>query len=173
MHESLVGVQSCGGTLVCVCQMAGGAQGEQEGGTGTWRGMLKKGDEGQGEDHTKPQKGHAVNLLDVPVPVARKLSAREQRDCEVIERLIKSYFLIVRKNIQDSVPKAVMHFLVNHLKDSLQSELVGQLYKPALLENLLTESEDMAQRRNEAADMLKALQKASHVIAEIRETHMW
>lgn len=35
------------------------------------------------------------------MPVARKLSAREQRDCEVIERLIKSYFLIVRKNIQD------------------------------------------------------------------------
>ncbi|KAL0155089.1 hypothetical protein M9458_049352, partial [Cirrhinus mrigala] len=90
-----------------------------------------------------------------PVPVARKLSAREQRDCEVIERLIKSYFLIVRKNIQDSVPKAVMHFLVNHVKDSLQSELVGQLYKPALLDDLLTESEDMAQRRNEAADMLK------------------
>lgn len=39
--------------------------------------------------------------LTQPVPVARKLSAREQRDCEVIERLIKSYFLIVRKNIQD------------------------------------------------------------------------
>uniref|UniRef100_A0A8C1EFV6 Dynamin-1-like protein n=1 Tax=Cyprinus carpio carpio TaxID=630221 RepID=A0A8C1EFV6_CYPCA len=146
------------GPMVCRGKMSGGAQGEQEGGTGTWRGMLKKGEEGQGEDKMKaqsPQKGHAVNLLDVRVPVARKLSAREQRDCEVIERLIKSYFLIVRKNIQDSVPKAVMHFLVNHVKDSLQSELVGQLYKPALLEDLLTESEDMAQRRNEAADMLK------------------
>ncbi|KAI4899701.1 hypothetical protein NFI96_001078 [Prochilodus magdalenae] len=141
-----------------------GAQGDQEAGTGNWRGMLKKGEEGQADDKSKlqgplpasPQKGHAVNLLDVPVPVARKLSAREQRDCEVIERLIKSYFLIVRKNIQDSVPKAVMHFLVNHVKDSLQSELVGQLYKSALLDDLLTESEDMAQRRNEAADMLKA-----------------
>ncbi|XP_051978806.1 dynamin-1-like protein isoform X1 [Xyrauchen texanus] len=162
-------------------KMSGGAQGEQEGGTGTWRGMLKKGEDGQGDDKSKlhssipasPQKGHAVNLLDVPVPVARKLSAREQRDCEVIERLIKSYFLIVRKNIQDSVPKAVMHFLVNHVKDSLQSELVGQLYKPAVLNDLLTESEDMAQHRNEAADMLKALQKASQVIAEIRETHLW
>lgn len=54
-----------------------------------------------------------------------------------------------------SVPKAVMHFLVNHVKDILQSELVGQLYKTALLNDLLTESEDMAQRRNEAADMLK------------------
>lgn len=160
---------------------AASSQGEQEAGTGNWRGMLKKGEEGLPDDKLKqqgplpasPQKGHAVNLLDVPVPVARKLSAREQRDCEVIERLIKSYFLIVRKNIQDSVPKAVMHFLVNHVKDSLQSELVGQLYKSALLDDLLTESEDMAQRRNEAADMLKALQKASQVIAEIRETHLW
>lgn len=147
-----------------------------DGGTGNWRGMLKKGDEGisaQGSFLASPQRGHAVNLLDVPVPVSRKLSAREQRDCEVIERLIKSYFLIVRKNIQDSVPKAVMHFLVNHTKDCLQSELVGQLYKTALLNDLLTESEDMAQRRSEAADMLKALQKASQVIAEVRETHMW
>ncbi|KAM4784048.1 dynamin-1-like protein isoform X3 [Corvus cornix cornix] len=155
----------------------------QESGTGNWRGMLKpsKAEEVSAEEKSKPaaalpaspQKGHAVNLLDVPVPVARKLSAREQRDCEVIERLIKSYFLIVRKNIQDSVPKAVMHFLVNHVKDTLQSELVGQLYKSLLLDDLLTESEDMAQRRKEAADMLKALQRASQIIAEIRETHLW
>ncbi|XP_029908839.1 dynamin-1-like protein isoform X2 [Myripristis murdjan] len=159
-----------------------GALSEQvDGGTGHWRGMLKKGEDGIPTDRAmsqppapaSPQKGHAVNLLDVPVPVSRKLSAREQRDCEVIERLIKSYFLIVRKNIQDSVPKAVMHFLVNHVKDCLQSELVGQLYKTGLLNDLLTESEDMAQRRNEAADMLMALQKASQVIAEIRETHLW
>uniref|UniRef100_A0A8D0AGW1 Dynamin-1-like protein n=1 Tax=Sander lucioperca TaxID=283035 RepID=A0A8D0AGW1_SANLU len=150
---------------------ATGPQGEQDG-TGNWRGMLKKGEEAPGSGPGSPLKG-VVNLLDVPVPVARKLSSREQRDCEVIERLIKSYFLIVRKNIQDSVPKAVMHFLVNHVKDSLQSELVGQLYKSGLLNDLLTESEDMAQRRKEAADMLQALQKASQVIAEIRETHMW
>ncbi|XP_036092557.1 dynamin-1-like protein isoform X7 [Rousettus aegyptiacus] len=163
----------------------GGGVGDavQEPTTGNWRGMLKtsKAEELLAEEKSKPipimpaspQKGHAVNLLDVPVPVARKLSAREQRDCEVIERLIKSYFLIVRKNIQDSVPKAVMHFLVNHVKDTLQSELVGQLYKASLLDDLLTESEDMAQRRKEAADMLKALQGAGQIIAEIRETHLW
>uniref|UniRef100_A0A4W3J0T0 Dynamin-1-like protein n=1 Tax=Callorhinchus milii TaxID=7868 RepID=A0A4W3J0T0_CALMI len=168
-------------------QVSGGAaqgqDGSQDGGTGNWRGMLKtsasKSDEGSSEDRPKqsapssPQRGPSVNFLDVRVPISRKLSAREQRDCEVIERLIKSYFLIVRKNIQDSVPKAVMHFLVNHVKDNLQSELVGQLYKSMLLEDLLTESEDMAQRRKEAADMLKALQRASQVIAEVRETHLW
>ncbi|XP_014329034.1 dynamin-1-like protein isoform X1 [Xiphophorus maculatus] len=169
-------------TKAAAGSLQSGSVSEQgDGGTGNWRGMFKKGEEGLPADRMtpqplpsiSPQRGHAVNLLDVPVPVSRKLSAREQRDCEVIERLIKSYFLIVRKNIQDSVPKAVMHFLVNHVKDCLQSELVGQLYKTTLLNDLLTESEDMAQRRNEAADMLKALQKASQVIAEIRETHMW
>ncbi|XP_076127301.1 dynamin-1-like protein isoform X3 [Alosa pseudoharengus] len=104
----------------------------------------------------------AVNLLDTSddcvsqaVPITRKLTAREQRDCEVIQRLIKCYFLIVRKNIQDSVPKTVMHFLVNHVKERLQSELVGQLYKLPLLQNLLIESQDTAQQRTEVAQMLE------------------
>lgn len=72
-----------------------------------------------------------------------------------LERLIKSYFYIVRKSIQDTVPKAVMHFLVNFVKDNLQSELVTHLYKADNADTLLDESEHIAQRRKEAADMLK------------------
>lgn len=71
------------------------------------------------------------------------------------ERLIKSYFYIVRKSIQDSVPKAIMHFLVNYVKDNLQSELVTHLYKSEKAETLLNESDHIAVRRKEAADMLK------------------
>ncbi|KAI1305914.1 Dynamin-1-like protein [Halotydeus destructor] len=117
-----------------------------------------------------------VNLLpEVPYSSAltRKLTPREQRDCEVIERLIKSYFLIIRKSIQDTVPKAIMHFLVNFVKDNLQSELVSHLYKHDQFDDLLSESDHIAVRRREASEMLKALQKASLVIGEIRETHMW
>ncbi|XP_038054333.1 dynamin-1-like protein isoform X2 [Patiria miniata] len=121
------------------------------------------------------KKNHGLNLLpDVPdVPLNRKLSSREQRDVDVIKRLIMSYFLIVRKNIQDSVPKAIMHFLVNFVQDNLQSELVGKLYKQEAIETLLKESEHMSQRRKDAQEMLQALQKASHIISEIRETHVW
>lgn len=72
------------------------------------------------------------------------------------ERLIKSYFYIVRKSIQDTVPKAIMHFLVNFVKDNLQSELVTCLYKADNADQLLDESEHIAQRRKEAGDMLKA-----------------
>ena len=88
------------------------------------------------------------------------------------ERLIKSYFYIVRKSIQDSVPKAVMHFLVNYVKDNLQSQLVSSLYKQEEISSLLSESEHVGQRRKEAAEMLKALQKAGQIISEIRETHV-
>lgn len=54
-----------------------------------------------------------------------------------------------------SVPKTVMHFLVNFVKEHLQSELVGQLYKQALLQELLIESQDTAQQRTEVAQMLE------------------
>ena len=36
-----------------------------------------------------------------------------------------------------------------------------------------SESEHIGQRRKEAAEMLGALQKASQIISEIRETHVW
>ena len=82
------------------------------------------------EDGPKsPQKSKSVNLLSAgdSNQTSVPLSDKEQRDCKIIEKLIKSYFFIVRKSIQDSVPKAVMHFLVNHVQDNLQSELVSML----------------------------------------------
>ncbi|KIH68601.1 dynamin family protein [Ancylostoma duodenale] len=98
----------------------------------------------------------AVILPEVPEkPLARQLTRNEQKDCLIIERLIRKYFMIVRKNVQDSVPKAIMHFLVNYVRDNLQSELVRQLYKPDLLEDLLAETADMAQRRKETLETMK------------------
>ena len=48
-----------------------------------------------------------------------------------------------------------MHFLVNHVKDHLQSELVSHLYKQTEIDKLLDESEHIAARRREASDMLQ------------------
>lgn len=52
-----------------------------------------------------------------------------------------------------------MHFLVNYVKDNLQSELVTHLYKSDQVEALLVESEHIAVRRKETADMLKVYVK--------------
>ncbi|KAL1130182.1 hypothetical protein AAG570_013120 [Ranatra chinensis] len=111
-----------------------------------------------GNDSNTVQPKSAPNpVREGPFQTTRRLSEKEQRDCAVIERLIKSYFYIVRKSIQDSVPKAVMHFLVNYVKDNLQSELVTHLYKSDQAEELLSESEHISYRRKEASDMLKVI----------------
>lgn len=99
-----------------------------------------------------------------------KMCPKEKRECEVVERLIKTYFLIIRKNIQDSVPKAVMNFLVNNVKDSLNGYLVGELYKPDDIGTLLTESVLIAEQRSEFQTMLESYDKASKLLTEVRDS---
>lgn len=66
-----------------------------------------------------------------------------------------------------SVPKTVMHFLVNFVKEHLQSELVGQLYKQQLLQGLLIESQDTAQQRTEVAQMLEVKMADPFLFSEL------
>lgn len=48
---------------------------------------------------------------------------------EVTRLLVASYFDIVRANLQDLVPKAVMHFLVNTVQRGLQQHLIRTIYR--------------------------------------------
>lgn len=96
-----------------------------------------------------------------------QLSEREQLECELIRRLIKSYFDIVRQAIQDQVPKAVMHLLVNFSKESAQNRLVSELYKESLFDELLFEDENLAQERAKCKQMLDTYKEAAKVIGQV------
>ncbi|KAJ3519954.1 hypothetical protein NMY22_g12959 [Coprinellus aureogranulatus] len=50
------------------------------------------------------------------------LSMREEMETNLIRTLLHSYFNIVRQSIQDLVPKAIMHFLVNHTSQQMLNE---------------------------------------------------
>lgn len=52
--------------------------------------------------------------------------------------------------------------MVNFVKEHLQSELVGQLYKQLLLQELLIESQDTAQQRTEVAQMPEVILTSLH-----------
>jgi len=96
-------------------------------------------------------------------------SDREKMETDIIRSLLTSYFSIVRKNVCDSVPKSIMHFLVNKSKKSLQSELVRAMYKEELFGELLKENDEVAQKRKATQQMLRVLLKAQEALNDVKD----
>eukprot|EP00750_Incisomonas_marina_P009629 INCI16060.2.p1 GENE.INCI16060.2~~INCI16060.2.p1 ORF type:complete len:760 (+),score=150.27 INCI16060.2:426-2705(+) len=115
-----------------------------------------------------PQIPRAVRLRSTESAVP-DISDREKIEVEIIKSLVHSYYAIVRKNFVDLVPKAVMALLVNHAKDNVQSELVRNLYREELFDDLLRETDDITKRRRNAMEMQALLQRASEIINEVRD----
>lgn len=105
--------------------------------------------------------------------VSRKenLSDDERQELEIIRTLLESYFSIVRKRLQDMVPKAIIAFLVQRSKESLQSMLVSKLYKPNAVEKLMVEAEETTQRRKDMKAIEALLEQALSEVNEIRDVH--
>jgi vacuolar protein sorting-associated protein 1 len=83
---------------------------------------------------------------------------------DITELLINSYFNIVKREMIDMVPKAISLTLVTYSKNSLQNELLQELYKPEVLDELLKESEFVVNRRREVVSMVQALNKAEEYV---------
>ena len=92
----------------------------------------------------------------------------EMRDLAIIKTLIESYFKIVKKNIQDSVPKAIMGFLVNKAKAKIHTELVSNDYKEEKIYELMSEPGDIPEKRARCKDLLRSLERANSIINEVR-----
>ncbi|KAI0463536.1 hypothetical protein LJB42_002536 [Komagataella kurtzmanii] len=116
------------------------------------------------EAQTAIQRMDALNLHK---DTEAHLSEREQLECELIRRLIDSYFDIVREMIQDQIPKAVMCLLVNYTKECVQNRLVSKLYKESMFDELLFEDENLAQEREKCQKLLNTYKEASEIINEV------
>ncbi|CAD6886090.1 unnamed protein product [Tilletia caries] len=95
------------------------------------------------------------------------LSEREELETSLIRSLIASYFNIVRQSIQDLVPKAVMHLLVNFSRESVQNRLVAGLYKESLFDELLFEDEGLTSERKRVKALLDAYREAFGVLSSV------
>lgn len=82
------------------------------------------------------------------------------------ESLITSYFNIVRKTIQDLVPKSIMHLLVNFSKVNVQIRLVEGLFKEELFSELLQEDENLTSERQKCKTMLEVYRNAFEIMNE-------
>ncbi|KAK9677397.1 hypothetical protein RND81_11G140600 [Saponaria officinalis] len=85
----------------------------------------------------------------------------------VTKLLLKSYYDIVRKNVEDSIPKAIMHFLVNHTKRELHNVFIKKLYREDLFEEMLQEPNEVATKRKQTREKLRVLNQAFRVLDEL------
>ncbi|KAG8784211.1 Dynamin- GTPase protein [Serendipita sp. 397] len=95
------------------------------------------------------------------------LTTREEMETTLIRSLIKTYFGIVRQSIQDLVPKAIMHFMVNNTSQQVQNRLVSSLYKPEIFSELLHEDETLVAERERVKALLDAYKEAFKTLSEV------
>ncbi|KAL0918725.1 hypothetical protein M5K25_010749 [Dendrobium thyrsiflorum] len=94
-------------------------------------------------------------------------SERETLEITITKLLLKSYYDIVRNNVEDTVLKAIMHFLVNHAKRELHNVCIRKLYRENLFEEMLREPDDLTARRKKVRETLRVLQQAYRTLDEL------
>ena len=95
------------------------------------------------------------------------MTLREEMETNLIRSLIQSYFNIVRQTIQDLVPKAIMHLLVNNTSTQVQNRLVSSLYKPDMFNELLNEDETLVAERTRVKALLDAYKEAFKTLSDV------
>jgi len=92
---------------------------------------------------------------------------QDEMAIDLIQNLIATYFSIVRQTIQDLVPKAVMHLLIGHSRESVQNRLVASLYKENLFEDLLFEDEGLTAERQRIKALLDSYKEGFRVLSDV------
>ncbi|KAL9245617.1 hypothetical protein vseg_019246 [Gypsophila vaccaria] len=116
-------------------------------------------------EHSSP----VIHLREPPTILRSSETPSEQEATEIAatKLLLSSYFDIVRKIIEDSVPKAIMHLLVNHTKRELHNVLIQKLYRDNLFDEMLQEPGEVAAQRRHTQETLRVLRQALQTLDEL------
>eukprot|EP00766_Chilomastix_caulleryi_P002580 gnl/Chilomastix_caulleri/358.p1 GENE.gnl/Chilomastix_caulleri/358~~gnl/Chilomastix_caulleri/358.p1 ORF type:complete len:251 (+),score=105.54 gnl/Chilomastix_caulleri/358:433-1185(+) len=111
----------------------------------------------------------STGLLPEDIRVNGEWNDNERNICELIPRMLNRYYNIIRKKIQDTIPKCIMYFVVNRAQEQLQQELVARLYSGDYnkIAELLDEDPEIARRRESCFQLLKMLQKAEDTLKQV------
>ncbi|TKW03924.1 hypothetical protein SEVIR_7G075400v4 [Setaria viridis] len=107
-----------------------------------------------------------IQLKEPPITLKPSETEQDATEVAIVKLLIKSYYDIVRKSIEDAIPKAVMHFLVNHTKRDLHNFLIRKLYRENLLNELMRETDEVLIRRQRIQETLEVLEQAHRTLEE-------
>ncbi|XP_004291982.1 PREDICTED: dynamin-related protein 3A-like [Fragaria vesca subsp. vesca] len=136
---------------------------------GNWRSSGDSLDSRSIGEQNHSQSMPSVIQLREPPSVLRPVEVTEHKAVEIIvtKLLLRSYYDIVRKNIQDLVPKAIMHFLVNLTKRTLHRTFIQNLYRENLFEELLQEQDALVLKRKRNQELLRVLEQSVQTLEKV------
>ncbi|KGN43774.1 dynamin-related protein 3A isoform X2 [Cucumis sativus] len=119
--------------------------------------------------HGVEQSFAMIHLREPPAVLrpSESLTEQEAMEIAITKLLLRSYYDIVRKNIQDYIPKAIMNFLVVHAKRDLHNVFIKKLYRENLFEEMLQEPDEVAMKRKRTRETLRVLQQAFRTLDEL------
>ncbi|KAH0785467.1 Dynamin central region family protein [Histomonas meleagridis] len=81
--------------------------------------------------------------------------------------LVHRYYVVVRKEVMDSIPKAIFKYLLTDSVDELRLRLVERfVLNPDLVEDPI-----VREKRNKCVQLIEALKQAQSILAEVRKAH--
>lgn len=123
-----------------------------------WFSSAKNEEENKFEEIGK-EKNNLRNLLN------EEMTPKELEQILLIKILVDSYFRIVKLNISDSVPKAIMRNLVNKSRENLQRILTSRMYNnQEIYELILDEDPDVRLKRKNCLELRKSLASAHEIL---------
>ena len=92
---------------------------------------------------------------------------REKVECEILFRLLYSYFEIVKKNIADQVPKAISLKLINKVKEELCARLLQEIDSEDKVKQLSAVSDDVKQKFEKTKETLTLLHESQAILRDL------
>ncbi|KAJ6232088.1 vacuolar protein sorting-associated protein [Anaeramoeba flamelloides] len=113
------------------------------------------------------QQGNIKNTLTMPKNIKDfSIEKYEKQEIKLLQNLLMNYMKIVKIKLIDTIPKIIMFFLVNKLKDNLQNILIEKIYQPKKIDILLSESPEIERERKNCERKVHAYQKAEKILSQ-------
>jgi len=90
-----------------------------------------------------------------------------ERQVETIRNLVDSYMKIINKTTRDMVPKIIMHFIINNVREFIKNEIIAYIYSSGDQSSLMEESEEEAGKRDETLRIYASTKEALKIIGDV------
>lgn len=94
---------------------------------------------------------------------------RQQAEFKKLRDLVELYFTVVKSTVCDQMPKIIHYLLIQKLEFEMDKHLMKTFFKPELFNDLLSESPQIARRKEGLAKMMEALNKTKAALDRVRD----